>query len=112
MHVKGVQPMRKLPLLAAAAAASALTALAAVAGLAEAEVQIAPANSAPPTISGTARDGDRLTAEEGSWTGDDPKTFTYQWQRCDVNGLNCIDLAAATGVTYAVQMPDVGNRLR
>jgi hypothetical protein len=104
--------MRKLQLLAAAAAASALTALAAVAGLAQAEVQIAPTNTTPPTISGTARDGDTLTVEEGSWTGDDPKTFTYQWQRCDVNGLNCADLAGATGLTYSAQTPDVGNRLR
>jgi len=104
--------MRKLQLLAAAVAASALTALAAVAGLAQAEALVVPANTTPPTISGTARDGDTLTVEEGTWTGDDPKTFTYQWQRCDVNGLNCADVAGATGVTYAVQTSDVGNRQR
>jgi hypothetical protein len=106
--------MRKLQLLAAAVAASALTALAAVAGLAGAQPQVVvpPGNTTPPTISGTARDGDTLTVEEGTWTGDDPKTFTYQWQRCDVNGLNCTDLAGATGVTYAVQTSDVGNRQR
>lgn len=104
--------MRKLQLLAVAAAASALTALAAVAGLAEAQAQVAPANSTPPTISGTVRDGDTLTVDEGSWTGDDPMTFTYRWQRCDVNGLSCTDLAGATGVTHAVQTSDVGNRLR
>jgi hypothetical protein len=113
MHVKGEpELMRKLQILAAAAAASALTALGAVAGLAEAQAQVAPTNTTPPTISGTARDGDTLTADEGSWSGDDPMTFTFQWQRCDVNGLNCTDLAGATGWTYDVQTPDVGNRLR
>jgi hypothetical protein len=104
--------MRKLQLLGAAAAASALTALAALAGLADAQSQIAPANTTPPSISGTARDGDTLTAEEGTWTGDEPMTFTYQWQRCDANGVNCADLAGLTGRTYDVQTSDVGNRIR
>ena len=104
--------MRKLQLVLVALAASALTALGAVGGLAEAQPQIAPANTTPPTISGTARDGDTLTANEGAWTGSQPMTFAYQWQRCDVNGLNCADLAGATGRTYLVQTPDVGNRLR
>ena len=104
--------MRNLQLLGAAAAASALTALAAVAGFAEAQAQVAPVNTTPPAISGTARDGDTLTASHGTWTGDEPMTFTYQWQRCDVNGLNCADLAGSTLPTYNVQTPDVGNRLR
>jgi hypothetical protein len=104
--------MRKFQLLAAAAAASVLTALAAVAGLAEAQVQIAPTNTTPPAVEGTPRDGDTLTASEGTWTGDQPITFTYQWQRCDANGANCANVAGATGRTYAVQTPDVGNRLR
>jgi hypothetical protein len=39
-------------------------------------------------------------------------TFAYQWQRCDANGLNCANLAAATGRTYAVQTSDVNNGLR
>lgn len=104
--------MRKLQLLAAAAAASVLTALGAVAGLAEAQAQIAPTNTTAPTISGTPRDGETLTASEGTWTGDEPMTFTYQWQRCDANGLNCANLAGATGRTYLVQTSDVNNRLR
>lgn len=104
--------MRKLQLLGVAAAASILTALAAVAGLAEAQALIPPSNTTPPAISGTPRDGDTLTVNQGAWSGDDPMTFAYQWQRCDVNGANCVDLAGATGPTYAVQTPDVGNRLR
>lgn len=104
--------MRKLQLVAAAAAASVLTALAAVAGMAEAQAQIAPTNTTAPSIAGTPRDGETLTANEGTWTGDEPMTFTYQWQRCDGNGLNCANLAGATARTYDVQTSDVNNRLR
>jgi hypothetical protein len=104
--------MRKLHLLGAAAAASVLTALVTVGGLAQAQAQVAPVNTTAPTIAGTARDGDTLTANEGVWTGTDPITFTYQWQRCDANGLNCANLVGATGRTYAVQTSDVNNRLR
>lgn len=104
--------MRKVQLLAVAAAASVLTALAAVAGLADAQTAVAPVNTTPPTISGTPRDGETLTASEGTWTGAEPMTFAYQWQRCDANGLNCANLAGATGRTYVVQTSDVGNRLR
>ena len=104
--------MKKLQLLGAAAAASALTALAALAGFADAQANIAPTNTTPPSISGTPRDGETLTANEGAWTGDQPITYTYQWQRCDGNGVNCANLAGATGRTYAVQTSDVNNRLR
>jgi hypothetical protein len=104
--------MRKLQLLAVAAVASVLTALAAVAGMAEAQAEVAPANTTPPTIDGTPRDGATLTANEGTWTGTEPITYSYQWQRCDANGLNCQSLAGATGRTYAVQTGDVNNRVR
>jgi hypothetical protein len=104
--------MKTLQILGAAAAASALTALAALAGFADAQANVVPANTTPPSVSGTPRDGETLSGSDGTWTGTDPITYTYQWQRCDGNGLNCANLAGATGRTYAVQTSDVNNRLR
>ena len=38
-----------------------------------------PSNSTLPTISGFAQAGDQLTADPGTWSGDSPISFTYQW---------------------------------
>ena len=48
----------------------------------------------------------------GTWTGDDPMTFTYQWQRCDANGGNCASIAGATNRTYVVTAADVNRSVR
>ena len=39
-----------------------------------------------------SRDGETLTAGDGTWTGTAPVTYTYQWQRCDADGTNCVDI--------------------
>jgi hypothetical protein len=71
----------------------------------------APRNTSPPTISGTAKVGQRLTAENGTWTGD-PTSFSYAWQECDADTSSCATIVGATGKTYGVQANDVGFRLR
>src|SRR5207248_11131028 len=40
----------------------------------------APKNTSPPTISGTAKVGQTLTADPGSWSGN-PTSYAYHWQR-------------------------------
>jgi hypothetical protein len=72
----------------------------------------APSNTALPTISGTAIQGDMLTANVGSWSNA-PTSYTFIWQRCDIDTLyGCIDVPAATAKTYTVRANDVGYRLR
>ncbi len=71
----------------------------------------APKNTERPTISGTARVGQTLTADAGSWSGS-PDSFAYQWQRCDADGTNCGNIAGSTGRTYLVRLADLGFRLR
>jgi hypothetical protein len=41
-----------------------------------------PANTSPPTISGSPQQGQVLTASPGSWGGSQPLSYGYQWQRC------------------------------
>ena len=71
----------------------------------------APANTALPTISGTAQQGQTLTAGNGSWTNE-PTSYAYQWLRCDASGASCLPIAAATTQTYIVASADVGSTLR
>ena len=70
-----------------------------------------PRNTSPPTISGTARVGQTLTANEGAWTAN-PTSFSYQWQRCDADVATCSSVVGATAKTYPVRLVDLGFRLR
>src|SRR4051794_41808511 len=88
--------------VAAAATAAVLAAVASAA---------APQNTAPPSISGTPKEGSPQTASEGTWTNS-PTSFTYQWQRCGSAGVSCGDITGATGKTYTPTSGDVGRRLR
>ena len=68
-------------------------------------------NTARPTVTGEARVGQELTATEGTWTGN-PTSFSFQWQRCNIDAVTCLDVTGATGRTYGVRLADLGFRLR
>ncbi|MCU0312873.1 MAG: hypothetical protein MUC84_02275 [Solirubrobacteraceae bacterium] len=71
-----------------------------------------PVNTAPPSTSGLAMDGQTLAADDGSWSGTPVITFTHQWQRCDASGFPCADIPGATAATYTAGPADVGGTLR
>ncbi|MDP9293160.1 MAG: DUF3344 domain-containing protein [Actinomycetota bacterium] len=72
-------------------------------------LQDPPANTGTPTIAGVPADGEVLTADQGTWTGTDPINFEYQWQRCDSDGSNCVDIGGATAQAYQLVPGDVGH---
>ena len=95
-----------------AAAAFAVLLFALTAGIGSARTTVAPKNTAPPTISGKAAVGELLKADNGTWSGTTPLTFSYQWRICDQNGGSCHDITGATGNEYTLKADDQGNTIR
>src|SRR3984885_3720544 len=103
--------MKRISLLLAAAASVLVTAGAALAT--PAKIGAAPpVNATFPSVSGTDRVGQTLTATTGSWGGQTPISFTYQWQRCDSASSNCTPIPGATTPTYVVGVNDLGPTIR
>ncbi len=101
-------------LSAALVAAVSLVSTAALSsGPAQALTQVSPPqNTSVPSVSGATGVGQTLSATSGSWTGNTPITFSYQWRRCDTNGASCGSVGGATSSTYNLANGDVGFRLR
>ncbi len=89
---------------------AAVFALSAV-SVAAARQTAAPTNTNIPTVSGTARVGEQLTASTGTWTND-PTGYAYQWQQCDASGSACGPIQDATARVFGVRTTDVGHTLR
>ena len=70
-----------------------------------------PSNTAKPTISGVAQEGQTLTGTNGTWTNS-PTKFEYTWRRCNRNGGNCDSIGSAHGTTYTLTGADVGHTIR
>ena len=71
-----------------------------------------PVNQTPPTISGEPEVGNTLAASSGTWAGSTPQSYSYEWQRCDSNGLGCAGVLQGTAPTYEVKPADFGHRLK
>jgi hypothetical protein len=72
----------------------------------------APADTAPPSISGQAQIGQSLSVSPGTWSGAQPISFAYQWQRCDPTGSTCVSIPGANGTSYQPSSPDQNSTLR
>jgi hypothetical protein len=71
-----------------------------------------PTSSSPPSISGTARDGQRLQVAKGAWNGNKPLSFVYVWSLCDSAGDACTAIPLADKSSYKLIHEDVGGTLR
>lgn len=70
-----------------------------------------PTNTAPPTITGTAKVGETLTAQNGTWTNS-PTAFQYQWQRCGGAGAGCTSVPGAVEKTFLLTSADASRTMR
>ena len=70
-----------------------------------------PVNLTPPSFTGSARAGQTLTETHGTWTNE-PTSYTYQWERCDSSGENCIFPASSTEQAFKLSSTDVGHTIR
>ncbi|HEY2371790.1 MAG TPA: hypothetical protein VGH82_04510 [Gaiellaceae bacterium] len=94
------------------ATATVLTLLCVLAVAGPAWAATPPVNAAIPVISGTARDGQTLTASSGSWGGSLPIQYDYAWQRCDSAGAGCSAIKGAGNATYKLTSSDVSHTIR
>jgi hypothetical protein len=68
-----------------------------------------PAATTAPSVAGSFRRGQTLTARVGAWTNS-PTGYAFQWQRLVQRGWE--DIEDATRVTYVASTEDLGRRLR
>ena len=71
----------------------------------------APLNTAAPTVSGSAVQGQALSTTNGSWSGS-ATMMAYQWQDCNSSGASCSNIAGASGSSYTLGSGDVGHTIR
>ncbi len=68
---------------------------------------VGPVNTSPPSISGSAQQGQVITCSTGNWTfsGNPPDTYAYTWQRTGSN------IAGATSPQYTLTSADVNQAI-
>ncbi len=71
----------------------------------------APTNTALPTVSGSAVEGQTLSASKGTWSGE-PTSVGYQWEDCNAFGEGCLSIGGATASSYTLAASDVGGTVR
>lgn len=81
------------------------------AGAARPAAQPGPTLSAPPSVTGAARVGTKLSASSGTWTGAGTIAYGFQWYRCDATGAKCSTVRGATAKTYTLGASDAGHTM-
>jgi hypothetical protein len=70
-----------------------------------------PSSTKPPHISGRVRVGRKLSAGHGAWTFS-PRSYRFQWLRCNARGTSCSSIHHATHSRYKLTKQDARHRLR
>jgi hypothetical protein len=82
------------------------------AGAGTTAVAVAPQNTSPPTITGTAQEGQKLVGSRGQWNNT-PTDYNDFWVRCDTDGGSCANISGAHDrAGYTLKAIDVGNTIR
>ena len=76
-----------------------------------ATVPTPPRNVSAPSIAGRPVVGAKLTGSMGTWTGGEPVSFTYRWDRCRDRACTERTVVARTR-SYRLRAADRGRRLR
>ena len=73
-----------------------------------------PTNTVLPVISGTTQVGQFLkVSSNGTWTSPETLTFTYQWQRCDSDGTNCVNVPGSSPAWfYQLTSADLNHKIQ
>jgi uncharacterized repeat protein (TIGR01451 family) len=74
----------------------------------------APSNLVAPSLSGSRVEAGTLTVQNGTWSGVNPITYTYQWQACTSIGTNCVATSWTTPAltVHPLTSSDIGTYLR
>jgi uncharacterized protein YukE len=104
----------RIPRIGLALAGVAALAALLMASSATGRSQAQPSNSQEPFISSKVAVviGAKLTGNRGSWNGDEPITYSYQWLRCNKDAINCKAINGAHETTYTIVKADAGHTLR
>jgi Tol biopolymer transport system component len=73
-----------------------------------------PVNKAAPTLSLTTPTvGEAVSASPGTWSGETPLTYSYQWQRCfTTSPSSCEDIEGAASSSFTPSNSWVNRRIR
>ncbi len=89
-----------------------VVALSLTAGVSSAQAEILPENLTPPSVTAvTPQLGVPEVTSNGTWEASPAPTFTYAWQRCNTNGLECSTISGATTEKYTPVTADIGHTL-
>jgi hypothetical protein len=73
---------------------------------------VLPSNIIAPLIVAAPVSGVVATATEGTWTGTEPITYTFQWIHCNNKGEACSEISGANKNQYTPTVGEIGKELK